>query len=114
MKKIIFLVFLLLFPVNLKAHQSFTGATPALSSCGTAPTISGNDTLGVITIGTGTVTACTVTFATAWLAAPVCTTVTSTAILGEAITTLNTTTLTLGFSGSLAGGTVYYQCFGKQ
>jgi hypothetical protein len=43
--------------------------TPVLSSCGSA-TIVGNDTMGQYTTGAGTT--CTLTFATAWPAAPRC------------------------------------------
>ncbi len=50
-----------------------TGATaPALTSCGTSPTISGNDFAGTVTMGTGTPTGCVITFNTAYSAAPHC------------------------------------------
>jgi len=51
-------------------HIPSTGApSPVLSSCG-AGTITGNDTAGLYTTGAGTT--CTITFATAWPAAPRC------------------------------------------
>lgn len=48
-------------------------AAPALTSCGTAPTISGDDRAGEITMGTGTPTGCVITFTNAYVAAPYCT-----------------------------------------
>lgn len=40
-------------------------ARPTLSTCGTGPSIAGNDASGTVTTGTGA-TACTITFNTAW------------------------------------------------
>lgn len=51
------------FNVNGAGHVVTGGATPAVSSCGIGPTISGNDTAGTVSVGTGVVTACTITFA---------------------------------------------------
>lgn len=48
------------------------GAT-SVGTCGTSPSIVGNDIQGTVTVGTGTPTACTITFAKAYLAtAPNC------------------------------------------
>jgi hypothetical protein len=50
-----------------------TGATPpVLTSCGTSPAITGSDTAGIVTMGTGTPTGCVITFAAAYVTAPVC------------------------------------------
>lgn len=51
------------FSVNGSGHIKTGGSTPTVSSCGTSPTISGNDTAGTVTVGSGVVTACTITFA---------------------------------------------------
>lgn len=53
-------------------HPRTTGNAPALTSCGTSPTISGTDSAGTVTLGTGTPTACTITFNAAYAAAPAC------------------------------------------
>lgn len=46
------------------ASMIVTGADPAVSACGTSPTIIGSNIAGTVTIGTGgSATACTVTFA---------------------------------------------------
>jgi hypothetical protein len=50
-----------------------TGATaPALTSCGTSPSIAGSDFAGTVTMGTGSPTGCVITFNTAYSAAPHC------------------------------------------
>lgn len=45
---------------------------PALTSCGTSPAITGTDTAGIVTMGTGSPTGCVITFTTAYTAAPYC------------------------------------------
>lgn len=54
------------------AHVAMTGASPAVSSCGTSPSIIGSDSAGEVTTGTATPTACTITFAVAYAAQPIC------------------------------------------
>lgn len=55
-----------------KVHTSTSGLKPALSSCGGgSPTNSGSDRAGTVTTGTAATT-CTVTFASAYSAAPTC------------------------------------------
>jgi hypothetical protein len=49
-----------------------SGATAAIGTCGTSPVLTGNDTRGVITLGTGSPTARTVTFSGAYTTAPYC------------------------------------------
>ena len=44
---------------------------PVLSTCGTSPSILGNDTVGKVTTGSA-LTTCTITFATAYAVAPAC------------------------------------------
>ncbi len=52
---------------------SHGGTAPTVGTCGTSPTIVGNDVVGRITVGTGGVaTSCTVTFAATWANAPIC------------------------------------------
>lgn len=53
-------------------HLRITGSTPALTSCGTSPAITGTDIAGVVTMGTGSPTGCVITFATTYTAAPTC------------------------------------------
>jgi hypothetical protein len=58
--------------INGSYHLEWSGTAPALTSCGTSPAISGNDVAGEVTMGTGSPAACTITFATAYNAAPYC------------------------------------------
>lgn len=46
-----------------------SGTAPALTSCGTSPTIVGTDVAGTVTMGTGTPTGCVITFNVAYAAA---------------------------------------------
>lgn len=54
------------------AHVALTGSSPSLSSCGTSPAITGSDSAGEVTTGTGTPTSCTITFSSAYVTQPVC------------------------------------------
>lgn len=49
-----------------------TGTAPALTSCGTSPAITGTDTVGTVTMGTGSPTGCVITFNVAYASAPHC------------------------------------------
>jgi hypothetical protein len=59
--------------LNVAMHAASTGANPALTACGTSPSVlsSATDTKGTITEGT-TATGCVITFATAYIQAPDC------------------------------------------
>lgn len=46
--------------------------TPTVGSCGTGPSVSGTDSVGTITVGTGVFTSCTLTFAATWGSIPRC------------------------------------------
>jgi hypothetical protein len=93
-------------------HRVTIGNAPTVSSCGTSPSgsVVGDDNQGIITVGGGVVTACTLTFASSWGVTPVCTiSDNSTAITGD-ISSLSATGMTTSFSASFGGGLVYYQC----
>jgi hypothetical protein len=89
---------------------SLGGSAPAASSCGTTPSVSGNDVRGTVTIGSGTVTACTLTFHVAYGAAPV---VMLTGIgTGSTVVSLSgapsATAFTIAASASIGGQAVGY------
>ncbi|MEQ1875074.1 MAG: hypothetical protein ABL958_00415 [Bdellovibrionia bacterium] len=97
--------------LDVNGHIAASNSTaPSLSSCGTSPTITGNDTRGKITFGTGTVTSCTITFATAYASAPYCVTVATGSVNIARPSTVNTTTLTLTAAGNAAGESFNYIC----
>lgn len=59
--------------VDNKRHLGLGGFTPSVGTCGTSPSLTtGGDNTGVIRIGTGAVSACTLTFARAYTSAPQC------------------------------------------
>lgn len=99
------------FNAAIAGHIITGGATPTVSACGTTPTIVGNDTAGLITAGGGTETACTITFTTPWINAPICVANDNGAVLAlEPKTT--TTTLTLTAASTFASSTLSYMCMG--
>lgn len=91
-------------------HRFTSGPAPAISSCGTGTgTVAGDDQSGVITTATAA-TACTVTFAKAYRAAPICN-VTDNSLVGFAdISSVSASAVTFGISSALTGGNLYYQC----
>lgn len=63
------------FAFNSNAHLGVTAqvTAAAVSSCGTSPSISGaKDNHGTVSVGTGSPTACTITFGTAYASTPDC------------------------------------------
>lgn len=96
--------------VSTSGHFLTGGASPTLSSCGSSPSVSGDDNEGTITVGGGIVTACTLAFSSTWGATPTCViSDNSTAITGD-ISSLSATSMTTSFSASLGGGIIYYRC----
>lgn len=94
-------------------HIEISSATPTMSSCGTSPSVIGNDVAGTITIGGGVVLSCTLTFAKAWSNAPACTMASSSFITGQAAST-TTSALTITGSATFNGDTIMYLCLGQK
>jgi len=97
------------FVIEDTDHIDTNGTAPSLSSCGTSPSVTGNDMTGRVTIGTGTPTSCTVTFSTAYDDAPSCN------VTGDAATTnyaasMSTTVLTITSNFDMSGDVVVYNC----
>ena len=98
--------------ITSNGHWSSTGTNPALSACGTTPTIVGSDSAGKVTVGTGVTTSCTVTFAAAYITnAPACTVTGDTPAELYAATT-STTVLTITSSLDMDSDVISYQCTG--
>lgn len=86
-----------LVAVSTNGHVSYRGVNPAVSSCGTSPTINENltDLGGTITPG-ATAAGCTVTFGSPWLRKPHCVVSEQTMSLVNALSyTVTTTALTV-------------------
>lgn len=98
------------FSINGSGHVTTGGGTPAVSSCGTSPSISGNDTSGTVTTGTGVVTSCTITFAIPRSNANPKVLVNTNGGLNVAggTSAKSGTAVTFSFSGTIAGGSFDY------
>jgi hypothetical protein len=91
------------------------GIAPTVSSCGTSPSLQAgsSDTRGVINVGSGTVSSCTMTFGNAFVAGnPACT-----ANVGVAaalyFSAITDDTITFGTTGgeNMEGTQIYYSCW---
>lgn len=86
-------------------------AQPSLSTCGAGtPTVVGTDHAGVITTGTGLLTACTLNFSTTMSSTPVCIISTGSTTVLVAITSMTSSGFSMGMSLTLPGGKIYYLC----
>ena len=88
-----------------------SATAPALTSCGTSPSISGTDLSGTVTMGTGTPTGCVITFNSAKTAAPHCVVTWRATPLASQSYTISTTALTLTQTAT-SSNLVDYACFG--
>lgn len=102
--------------ISTNGHVISGGPTPVVSTCGSTPngSVIGDDRSGVISVGGGSVTGCTLTFANSYgtgcLVA--CTeSDTSTAATAD-ISSISPTAVSFGFSATLGGGSIYYNCEG--
>ncbi|MDP3853143.1 hypothetical protein [Phenylobacterium sp.] len=97
--------------INHAGHINSLGTIPALSNCGTSPAITtgSTDTAGEVTEGSGA-SACTITFATAYAAAPFCT-VTSQGGLVFSYA-VSTTAIIVTNVGALSSTKLNYHCMG--
>lgn len=88
--------------------------TLAVSSCGTSPTIVGNDTRGKVTVGSGTTSSCVVTFGTAFNTAPYCVVSwlgSGTGLnTGVGVSSTTTTNMNVAFGTSTTAVTFIYHC----
>lgn len=95
-------------------HEITSGTKPTtLTSCGTSPTVVGNDDNGVIMLGTGlSVTACTMAFANSWPTGSTvdCVVSSNSGLSAAAITSTSLTSVSFALSLSLGGGKLTYQC----
>lgn len=97
------------FQILASGHINATGTVPSMGTCGTSPSVVGNDAAGTITIGSGVVTSCTLNFAIPYESSniSVLESDNSTAVTGD-VTSITTSSVTFGFSATLGGGKLYY------
>jgi hypothetical protein len=101
--------------VSTNGNIITNSSTTTMGTCGTSPSVTGDNNEGVITVGGGVVTACTLNFANGGWGTG-CTVVcnesdNSTTVTGD-ISALSSTSVTFSFSATLGGGLIYYQCRG--
>lgn len=102
-----------LFSIDRTGHIQTGGDAPLLSSCGTNPSVIGNDQHGEVTVGSVAATACTITFAHAYPSAPACT------ITNQSMSVVNAMTYTISGSAivvsqtGLTSAKLDYICFGN-
>jgi hypothetical protein len=96
--------------LRVGGHILTGGGTPVVSSCGTNPSIVGNDTAGSITAGSGILSSCVYTFAKQYTRAPSCQVSSPTAISSLTISTTSST-ITIGGT-SLTSDALAYICLG--
>jgi hypothetical protein len=98
---------------EFSGHVEVTGTAPTVSSCGTSPSIVGNDMVGRVTVGTSPSTTCTLTFNAAFTNAPICLAQDETTSVTMRATTVSTTAVTFTASGTLtASDKISYSCRG--
>ena len=100
--------------LTVGGHIHTSGTAPTISACGAGtPSIVGNDNAGKVTIGTGVVTSCTLTFASSWTNAPACFANNETQILLTRATS-TTTTVILDAAVTFDADVISYHCMGRE
>lgn len=97
-----------LLEFNSSKHIKTYGTAPTVSACGASPAIVGNDIAGKVTIGTGGITSCTVTFANAYGTAPACSI--GSGASRVTIVTTSTTAMTITAGASIDSAVIMYTC----
>ncbi len=101
-----------LFIIDNKGHIGADGYSTTVSSCGTSPSVIGDDTGGTITVGS-TTDSCTLNFATSRVATPHCVVSNQNAIANKAFTyTVSATQIVLS-QQTLGNSKIDYVCIGK-
>lgn len=96
-------------PTSLNIRGNATGRTPTVGTCGTSPSVTGNDEAGVINVGSGTVTACTLTHGfTNWRTWGC--TVNANSAAYVYVSSASTSSNTFTASANIGGGKLYYRC----
>lgn len=98
--------------IDYAGHMEFSGTAPALSTCGTSPSIVGNDNVFTATIGTSASNACTATFDNAWTNTPICVCVDAATGAAETYSAISTTAIT--FDAAADSQDISCQCVGRR
>ena len=104
----------MVFGVQNSGHVISSGTVPTMGTCGTSPSVDGTDLEGVITVGSGVVTSCTINFASPYARAPVCVCSDNSTTVSCSNGTISTTAYTINTSATLGGGLLSYICMGNK
>ena len=98
---------------NVAGQVTVSGTAPAIGTCGTTPAIASGSTdhAGLVTVGSGATTACTLTFAVAYANEPACV-VSTEANVTAYISAKSVSAMTVTFSADAASQQWDYVCFG--
>lgn len=99
------------YALTVAGKIGVASSAPSVSSCGTTPSIAGNDSAGRATIGSGVVTSCTLTFTSQFARTPACVASDETNLL-TVRPVATTSTLTLVAGSTFGGDTISYICMG--
>lgn len=103
------------FEIDPNGHIITSGPKPTLSSCGTSPSITGNDEDMIVTVGSVSATGCTVTFANTYGTAPVVTFNNQSMSITSALTyTVSETAITFSQATGLTGDVLDIHVHGTQ
>ena len=101
-----------IYPANGHLTTYNQSGAPSATTCGTSPSVSGNDVNGTITVGSGVVTACTLTFLGSWATAPQCF-FTPNADVNFWKASASTSAYTINSLASMSGVAFDYLCLNK-
>lgn len=92
----------------VSGHIKASGTAPVVSACGVTPgAVTGSDTAGRLTTGSGINTSCTLTFATAYTTAPTCVV---SGTFSQSMTATTTTTTLVIAAADLTSRNIAYIC----
>lgn len=104
--------------IDSVGHILYGTSSPSLSSCGTTPSLyQGNDNNGIIRVGTGAVTACTLTFGSPYptigAIVPVCSVGYATSTASNTFSASTTvSSLRIGSLNTMGNQRIWYKCSG--
>jgi hypothetical protein len=96
-------------------HPDFSGVAPDPNACGTSPAVEADstDAAGTVTVGSGTITACEILFASAWTDTPHCV-ANCAAVGGCYVSARSTTAITITAPSDVAGTDLSWLCIGSK
>lgn len=106
MRKLL-LIGCLLFAAPALAYR-LTDRPATVALCGTSPSIIGTDDAGRVTVGTSTVTSCTINFSKTYMLAPACVASVN-AILASSVT-VSTSSIMVTTASTMASKVINYVC----